>query len=65
MSGTMPEIKSPQFRIDADWACRPVADLDLETIHFTIFGKDDGSAGVRTTEFVKDFGGEPPTRVSI
>ena len=53
------------IRLERDWAARPIADVDLQTIHRALCGSGSWSPGLRTTEFVEDFGGEPPTRALV
>jgi fido (protein-threonine AMPylation protein) len=52
------------LRLERDWVARPVADIDLETIHRALHGNGSLSAKFRTTEFVDDFEGEPPTKLA-
>ncbi len=46
--------------IDADWAKRSTPNLDLETIHWKLYG----TGSPRVSKYVKDFGGEPPTALA-
>lgn len=48
--------------IDRDWAGRPSAELDLETLHRMLYGCEFSE--LRSTEFVADFEGIPPTELS-
>ncbi len=52
------------IRLNEDWAQRPTADIDLEMIHQGVFGGAGGSATLRTTEYVADFDGKPPTALT-
>jgi hypothetical protein len=49
-------------RVEEDWSRRPHADVGLEDFHRALLGSAEQV--YRSTSFVEDFHGEPPTRLS-
>lgn len=48
-------------RVDEEWATKPEPDLDIDTLHQSLLGAGNEASRLRTTEFVEDFDGNPPT----
>jgi fido (protein-threonine AMPylation protein) len=52
------------LRLEKDWAARIPPNLDLTTIHQALYGDRGQGQAFRTSQFVEDYDGSPPTQLS-